>query len=577
MNNLGFQSGKTQAIDLDELKVASANRPSETRPRGEFELDKWGDDPWLTTEDGRRRRRWAEDERWAGDDSDNAPQKAENWDVNEDELKSGWAAPKRGDVLEASEGWDDWGSFGGAPKQLEQEMESKERGGFRRVQAASQYVVADTSNYVDGHANRDDIYRQKEAYGSAGLRERRGDSYASLPSHSPVMQSAAPEMTPIGEWDDPVDFGKSANQQQVEDDMRASARISNSAQTGDDIPGVTRASIIIFQAETEPVVFELKKLVTTIGRGLDNMVIVNDQYTSRRHISLKYASGKFELIALSRDNLTSVNGHPAEHVILRHEDQIEIGATRIKFVVGPISDIHMMLAAPKNGVPAHVGQAPVRVRSPQTTRKNLIILISSVATIVVLMIVGLGLMIWQKGSDSAGPKVDGRGAVATVEDKEEVRNTGTVVPRDDGLKLEGDDKFLVEALMESVALGAGHYRGTTGTVIGNRMKFRVVTAPEGARVYNADGSFRGTTPFNVEERVNGPQKEQWTIRLDGYQDLVAQVSIDQEGDKKFELEPDVVEAPKPKQVAPKPKPAAKPKPKKEPEKTAPGGRPRIIL
>jgi|GEM_PF-3463606 len=575
MNNLGFQSGKTQAIDLDELKVASANRPSETRPRGEFELDKWGDDPWTSTEDGRRRRRWAEDERWAGDDSDNVPQKAANWDVNEEELKAGWAAPKRGDVLEASEGWDDWGSFGGAPKQLEQEMESKERGGFRRVQAASQYVVADTNNYVDGQANRDDIYRQKEAYGSAGLKERRGDPYSSMPSQRPVMQAPAPEMTPIGEWDDPVDFGKSVNQQEMEDDMRASARISNLAQSGDDIPGVTRASIIIFQAETEPVVFELKKLVTTIGRGLDNMVIVNDQYTSRRHISLKYTSGKFELIAMSRDNLTSVNGHPAEHVILRHEDQIEIGATRIKFVVGPISDIHMMLGAPKNGVPAHMGQAPVRVRSPQTTRKNLIILISSVATIVVLMIVGLVLMILQKGSDSSGPKVDGRSAVAVIEEKGEVRHVA-VVPMDDGLKLADDDNFLVEALMESVGLGAGHHRGTGGTVIGSRTKFSVSTTPVGARIYNADGSLRGTTPYHVEERVNGPREEQWTIRMDGYQDVVAQVNIDQGADLKFDLMPDVVEAPKPK---PAPRPAApRPKPKpKEPEKPAPGGGRRILL
>ena len=32
-----FQSGKTQAIDLDELHVASQNRPVEMRVRGEFE------------------------------------------------------------------------------------------------------------------------------------------------------------------------------------------------------------------------------------------------------------------------------------------------------------------------------------------------------------------------------------------------------------------------------------------------------------------------------------------------------------------------------------------------------------
>ena len=51
--NDNFQCGKTQAIDLDELHVATANRPPEVRQRGEFELDKWGEDPWASTEESR--------------------------------------------------------------------------------------------------------------------------------------------------------------------------------------------------------------------------------------------------------------------------------------------------------------------------------------------------------------------------------------------------------------------------------------------------------------------------------------------------------------------------------------------
>ena len=41
--NDNYQSGKTQAIDLDELHVKTANRPPEMQVRGEFELDKWSD------------------------------------------------------------------------------------------------------------------------------------------------------------------------------------------------------------------------------------------------------------------------------------------------------------------------------------------------------------------------------------------------------------------------------------------------------------------------------------------------------------------------------------------------------
>lgn len=123
-----FQSGKTQAIDLDELHVASQNRPVEMRVRGEFELDKWGDDPWASTEDSRRRRKWAEDDRWSGDDEEKKERPEDAWQVDEEAMKAGWHAPKRGDQLVTDDEWGDWDNFGGAPKQLDIEQESKDFG-----------------------------------------------------------------------------------------------------------------------------------------------------------------------------------------------------------------------------------------------------------------------------------------------------------------------------------------------------------------------------------------------------------------------------------------------------------------
>ena len=121
-----FQSGKTQAIDLDELHVASQNRPVEMRVRGEFELDKWGDDPWASIEDSRRRRKWAEDDRWSGDDEEKKERPEDAWQVDEEAMKAGWHAPKRGDQLVTDDDWGDWDNFGGAPKQLDIEQESKD-------------------------------------------------------------------------------------------------------------------------------------------------------------------------------------------------------------------------------------------------------------------------------------------------------------------------------------------------------------------------------------------------------------------------------------------------------------------
>ncbi len=576
-----FQSGKTQAIDLDELHVEAANRPSEMRVRGEFELDKWGDDPWASTEESRKKRRWAEDDRWSGDDEDKNVQSEQKWESDEEAMKAGWQAPKRGDVLLASEGWDDWDNFGGAPKELEQEQESKEFGGFRRVQAASQYAQVDNSNYVDGHAQRDDLYRSKEAFGTSGVRERKGDPYADV-----MQQESAPmpEMKPVSDWEEDVPSANASSRNKAsteEEDMRASAKISNSAMTGDDIPGVTRASIIIFQVDTEPVIFELKKMVTSIGRGLDNMVILNDQYASRRHLTINYVGGRFELYALSVDNLASVNGYPIRHVVLKNNDQVEIGATRIKFVLGPISDEHMKLGAPVNGRPMHLDPPPQEVRSLKTTRKNLILLISVVSVIVFFVIAWLILMFISKdvkdvtvvnnstkvdvksaegmnaGDDSEAPKEDG----AVEESKNEVHD----------IKLEREDTQLLEGMIEAYGLGASRYHSSNGIPSGDKIKIEITTTPSDARIYSKDGSLRGTTPYSTVERVRTKRSEVLTIHKDGYLEKTIDLSMDMDFIESITLEQEAPPEP-PKVEKPKPKPKPKPKKPKGGGGSRPGGR-----
>ena len=542
---MNFQSGKTQAIDLDELNVETANRPKDYKARNEFELDKWNDDPWASTEEGRRKRRWAEDDRWAGDDEDSKQQDtAERWDVDEEALKSGWKAPKRGDQLETNEGWDDWGNFGGGPKPLDEENGSKDFGGHRRVQAASQYATEDSSNYVDGRQNRDDLYRSKEGFGTAGLKERRGDPYA---QQQPAPSESLPAMKEVGTgWDDV----QSKAAKDAEEELKA-AKLSTT-QGGDDIPGVTRASIIVFLAGADPVACELKKMVTTIGRAEDNLVVVCDQYTSRHHISINFSSGRFELVAVSQDNLTTVNGYPATHVILKHEDQIEIGAARIKFVVGPVSDIHMQLCPPRNGEPMHLEPAPDRVRSVKTTRKNLIILIAVVATFIVILMAALAIIVSGRGASKDSAQIaanddnEKNAEVAAEEleapDTHKEKKLEEVKP----VVLDEKDAVIVDSLFEAISQGAGQTRNSPAEITGDIVKFKITSIPEGARIYNQDGTLRGTTPYEIEELVSQGREETWTIRLDDYKDVEQTISLKEGAILNIELEKiDVAPTPKP--------------------------------
>ncbi|MBO5753961.1 MAG: FHA domain-containing protein [Proteobacteria bacterium] len=587
--NDNYQSGKTQAIDLDELHVQSANRPEELRVRGEFELENWKDDPWASTEESRKRRRWADDERWSGDDEEKQNKPEGFWDADEEAMKAGWQAPKRGDVLVANEGWDDWDNFGGAPKELDEKQESKEFGGFRRVQAASQYAQVDTSDYVDGRAQRDDLYHSKEVYGTANVKERRDDPYADLPAQE---RAPMPEMKPISEWED--ESPKAAPAVSNEEDMRPSAKI-NQTQTGDDIPGVTRASIIIFQSDAEPVIFEIKKIVTTIGRGLDNMVILNDQYASRQHLRIQYVSGRFELYALSIDNLASVNGYPISHIVLMNNDQIEVGATRIRFVLGPISDQHMVMSAPLNGLPMHLDAPPQEVRSPKTTRKNLILLIAAISVIVLFL---LGIFISLLFKDNDDPVIAEAENIEMAESQEDAEaGAGTDEAREasseaqmPAIELTEEDQKLIDGMLEAYSLGAGEYSAMASVVpLGDTVSITIKTNQPEARIYNADGSLRGITSaddkiksaddkikYEGKESVHGRERHEiLTIRKDGFKDKDIDIVFKDTIDEMVELEP---EAPaEPPKAEPKPAPKPKPKAKKKPAKRKPGTTKRRIM
>ena len=530
-----FQSGKTQAIDLDDFNVQTSNRPVDPNMNNNVDLGKWGDDPWTTTEESRQKRRWAEDNRWSGQDAPNMPQQKDKWDVPADNGNTGWNAPKRGDVLETSEGWDDWSS---APKEMSLELETKDNGGYRRVQAASQYVQGNDSDYASGRAKRDDIYHQKEVYGTASIPERSGDPYANVPPSSSIP---IPEMKPISEWNDepfasssPVtentnviaesDIAQPGQEPQV---PAPSAPVSsNPVPANDDIPGVTRASLIIFQPNASPNVYEIKKISTTIGRALDNMVVLNDKYASRHQLMINYVNSRYEVFGLSQDNVASVNGYPFSHVRLMNNDLIEAGATRIRFVFGLIRDEMLANTSPINGKPEHLEPPPQEVRSPKTTRKNLILLISGVAVIVFVLIIVVVMMAANKNTNVESP------TIAESDQADSSDNSKNTHPK---AELTDSDKKIVSGMTEGVGVAVNQNKPGKEKLIGNVIQIQINSEPSGAQIINPDGSVRGTTPYNAKERVNDGAKETWTIRLENYADQTFEVSFDGDIEKSLTL------------------------------------------
>jgi hypothetical protein len=75
----------------------------------------------------------------------------------------------------------------------------------------------------------------------------------------------------------------------------------------------------------------LNEAVVTIGRSLDNDIILDDKRVSRRHAQLRRKYGQYVLYDLDSTGGTSVNGRPTREAPLQHGDIIALGGVKVRF------------------------------------------------------------------------------------------------------------------------------------------------------------------------------------------------------------------------------------------------------
>ncbi len=78
--------------------------------------------------------------------------------------------------------------------------------------------------------------------------------------------------------------------------------------------------------------FTIRAPITTIGRGLDNDLVLESTDVSRHHARIEYADDAFHLLDLGSTNGTRVNGRPVQQAALRDGDQIEFGSVQLQFL-----------------------------------------------------------------------------------------------------------------------------------------------------------------------------------------------------------------------------------------------------
>ena len=71
--------------------------------------------------------------------------------------------------------------------------------------------------------------------------------------------------------------------------------------------------------------------ITTLGRDVNNAIVVDDQFASAQHAVLTYRGRTWYVEDLSSTNGTFVNGSPVEGVVpIGYGDEIQIGQVRFR-------------------------------------------------------------------------------------------------------------------------------------------------------------------------------------------------------------------------------------------------------
>jgi len=104
--------------------------------------------------------------------------------------------------------------------------------------------------------------------------------------------------------------------------------------------------LVIFVPETEPIMFELMPGITTVGRGMENPLVLGDPYASRKHLVITCKNGFFSFEDTGSDNGTVVNGQTCKAAPLKTGDVVEIGSVQMRFVQGPVLPQHQARPAP---------------------------------------------------------------------------------------------------------------------------------------------------------------------------------------------------------------------------------------
>jgi pSer/pThr/pTyr-binding forkhead associated (FHA) protein len=114
------------------------------------------------------------------------------------------------------------------------------------------------------------------------------------------------------------------------DDQKAVAP-SRKTMIGSSIPTYTQGKVKVLNGSLAGKEFDVTRSETTIGAEVGNTIVLEEDTVSRRHATIRFATGQFQISDNRSTNGTRVNGQPIQVTILKDGDTIRLGKCELQF------------------------------------------------------------------------------------------------------------------------------------------------------------------------------------------------------------------------------------------------------
>jgi hypothetical protein len=206
-------------------------------------------------------------------------------------------------------------------KRLERAMESHQTISVRRVIVPNVYrVFLNPKDFAAFQPIQAEVEREMATY----LSDLAGERNFTMLEH-PVVKMAeegnVPRRTIQVEVETAGPEKANASSTQV---LSATAQIKVGKQT-------QNRAVLVLAAPGGVHTIPLESTLLTLGRGLDNDIILEDTRVSRNHAQLRYRMRRFWVTDLNSTNGTFVNGERISEADLRNGDVLSLGGLEVTF------------------------------------------------------------------------------------------------------------------------------------------------------------------------------------------------------------------------------------------------------